>query len=246
MLPEFPSNNELMEMNAFPYSEGYQWEFKENVPKSIELTTTVCAFLNTRGGYMVIGIRDKDLAICGIPESSTLKHIDTLLLVCDDIYHQGLILHEDGTRLPQSIVTAELRMLPDGRRIVIICVKPEAGKTYVRHCGRKYIRLAASNYRMSVSRYYTENDLVQRERSIRRHVMKEYSDLINGLYQEITCGADKGKELKCEVEHTQKLLHQKILDDKARVEKGIHEGGWSIHILSCRILCCVSPLRTVA
>ncbi len=228
-------------MTAFPYPEGYQWEFKENVPKSVEVTSTVCAFLNTRGGYLVIGIRDKDLAVCGIPESSTLKHIDNFLLVCDDIYHQGLIIQEDGTRLPQSAVTVELKMLADGRRLVVVRVEPEPGKVYVRHCGRKYIRLSASNYRISVSRYYTESEIDERERCIRRNVMKEYKELIDSLYDDINTGYDKERELRHSAESTEKLLHQKILEDKKRAETIIRESSWSIHILTCRIMCCVSP-----
>jgi predicted HTH transcriptional regulator len=241
MLPEFPTNDELLNMNAFPYPEGYQWEYKENIPKSIELTATVCALLNTRGGYIVIGIRDKDLAICGIPETSTLKHIDNFLLVCDDIYHQGLVIQEDGSRLKQATITAELRTLADGRRLIVIRVTPEVGMKYARHCGKIYIRLAASNYLMRSSRYYTENEFLTHEVSIRRHVMKEYKELVNDLYNDINTGYDKEKQLKRVVESTEKLLYQKILEEKRHAEKKIQEGKWSINILTCRILCYISP-----
>ena len=41
--------------------EGYNVEFKESVPQKVrELAEEICAFANSSGGYLLIGINDKN------------------------------------------------------------------------------------------------------------------------------------------------------------------------------------------
>ena len=236
MIPSFPTKEELETLVYFPYPEGYHWEYKENVPKTAELMITVCAFLNTQGGYLVVGIRDMDLRMIGIPDSSSHKHIDSFLLSLDDIYHQGLILHEDGTRIPTSCIQAEYMQVSDGRRFMYVRVVPEAGKCYVRHCGEKYVRLSASNYRISLNRYYTEQALREREASIARRVRRDYDSVLQSLYDDINVGHDKIKELNGALERTTLLLHSKILHDKQTMEESLEKPSWSVFFFRCRLM----------
>ena len=48
--------------------EGKSLEFKEEVPESLTLAKTACAFANGGGGTIIIGVRDKDRAILGLEE----------------------------------------------------------------------------------------------------------------------------------------------------------------------------------
>ena len=44
--------------------EGYNVEFKESVPQKVkELAEEICAFANSSGGYLLIGINDKNLIV---------------------------------------------------------------------------------------------------------------------------------------------------------------------------------------
>jgi predicted HTH transcriptional regulator len=236
MLPSFPSVSDLQTMTYFPFPEGYQWEYKENVPKTAELMITVCAFLNAQGGYLVVGIRDHDLRLIGIPDQSTHKHVDSFLLSLDDIYHQGLILHEDGTRISTDCVRAHYIPLPDGRRFISIRVVPEANTTYVRHCGEKFIRLSASNYKLSLNRYYTEQALREREASISRRVRRDYDSLMTSLYEDINVGHDKIKELTTALDTLTVALHTKILHDKESTELNLQKPSWSLFFFRCRFV----------
>ena len=94
---------------------------------------------------------------------------------------------------------------------------------------------------MTASRYYTENEFLNHEVRVRRNVMKEYKELLDELYNDINVGYDKEKQLKRTVELTEKLLYEKILEEKQRAERNIQEGKWSINIFTCRILCYISP-----
>jgi predicted HTH transcriptional regulator len=236
MLPSFPTKDELETLEVFPYPEGYVWEYKENIPKTAELMITVCAFLNTQGGYLVVGIRDIDLRLIGIPDTSTTKQIDSFLLSLDDIFHQGLILHEDGTRISTSCIHAEYIQVKDGRRFIYVQASPEEGKRYVRHCGEQYVRLSASNYRISLNRYYTEQAVRERESSISRRVRRDYDSLLQSLYDDINVGHDKIKELNTALERTTRLLHTKILKDKEHVEESLEKPSWSLPFFRCRLV----------
>lgn len=64
----------------FPHPEGIQMEFKKNNTK--KLAPTLCGFLNTVGGYFIIGIHDNG-TITGIPRSSLdiyLRELDGILI----------------------------------------------------------------------------------------------------------------------------------------------------------------------
>jgi predicted HTH transcriptional regulator len=236
MLPSFPTKDELDTLVSFPYPEGYVWEYKENIPKAAELMITICAFLNTQGGYLVSGIRDIDLRMVGIPETSTHKQIDSFLLSLDDIFHQGLILHEDGTRISTSCIQAEYIQTRDGRRFMYVRVTPEDGKTYIRHCGDKYVRLSASNYKISLNRYYTEQALRERELTISRRVRRECDSVLQSLYDDINIGHDKIKELHTALDRTTRLLHTKILNDKENVEESLEKPSWTVPFFRCRLV----------
>ncbi len=225
-------------MDHFPYPEGYQYEFKENLICNEKLISTVCAFLNHKGGYIVVGIRDTDLSILGLPKSCSEKKIDSFLLSCDNIFHQNTIVKEDGE--PLDIESLRIhRITTADRRLILLEVHPKAGATYQTNDGHRWIRIAASNYHVSTQRLMTISDFHRRLSAQRRAVDLEYKDVLTGFGEELKRGSAKIDALELELKKTQHILYTKILQDKAIVEKSltVQEKPQGL-LLSCLRLFC--------
>jgi predicted HTH transcriptional regulator len=227
MLPPLPSDEELATLQTFPIPEGQHWEYKETVISSEKLLQNICAFLNRRGGYLIIGIRDIDLAIIGIPETVLDKTIDSFILKCDNIYHQSLIVSKDRLPVNPECIVAR-RVMAGTRRLVIISVEPEKGKEYICHDGTTYIRLSASNYKLPSGRYYTEHDIHSLEGTIKSRYTIEYASTIANLEHAVRSGQSKTHKLEIEMDVLRSLLYSKILQEKteAEAEKKTTKGLW--------------------
>ena len=239
MLPPFPSDEEFLQLDHFPYPEGYQYEFKENLIGTEKLVSTICAFLNYSGGYIVIGVRDVDLAVIGLPKAANEKKVDGFLLICDNIFHQNIIIKEDGT--PLDVDSFRIRRLTsNGRRLVILEIDPKPNTKYQSNDGSRWIRVSASNYRVTTARLLRETDVARQLYSQQRKIQEEYKDLIEALGEEVKKGMGKMEHLEAELKCTQKILFEKILADKAAAEEAFtkeKEQGRGF-LLSClRLLC---------
>lgn len=53
--------------------EGRNIEFKEAMPKKVDLNKTVVAFANDAGGILILGIKDKPRTVVGIPEEELFE-----------------------------------------------------------------------------------------------------------------------------------------------------------------------------
>jgi predicted HTH transcriptional regulator len=218
MLPPLPCDDELLTLETFPYMEGFQWEFKETPINNEKLLPVVCAFLNGKGGWLLIGIRDIDRSLCGIPECVKDKVIDAFIIRCDNILHQNLIMREDG--LPISPKSIYARPLYDAsRRMVIVRIEPEPDVTYCCYDGTRYIRLSASNYKMTQDRYYTKHDVSMMLENLARKVKKETADTLLAQQTALEMGAEKVSSLEMELAVTRRLLYEKILAEKREVEE---------------------------
>ena len=150
MIP-FPS---LEGLTTFPYPEGMQFEFKKtftSVNRSIKtkdkLYQTICAFLNTQGGYLIYGIDDETREIHGVP---TTKELDAFLLKVDNIYHSNILMQEDGSPLvPGTIVATVVPVASQTANLCVVKVIPTKGLSCIFHSGEKYVRLSASNYHVN-------------------------------------------------------------------------------------------------
>ena len=249
-LPMLPSVSELAALETFPFPEGHQWEFKENVIDNSKLHPLICAFLNGAGGYLILGVRDVDLAIMGMPNTTTSKQIDAFMLRCDDIMHCGFVLKEDGKTISPNAVTASVVSLDSTRKIVIVRVEPETGVRYICKNGDMYIRLSASNHRFGSQNYVDSAELKHRLSIIEQRMAKEKQrDLARiqnecrGLVAVANKAVDEARgklrvaledtgDAKEEAAFAVKLLWEKILAEKVKAEERLEaerESGW----LSC-------------
>jgi predicted HTH transcriptional regulator len=238
MLPPFPSDDDFQQLDKFPYPEGYQYEFKENLIGTEKLVSTVCALLNYNGGYIVIGIRDIDLGIIGLPKAANEKKVDGFLLICDNIFHQNIIIKEDGT--PLDVDSIQIRRLnSNGRRLIILEIEPKPHTKYQANDGSRWIRVSASNYRVSTTRLLREVDVARQLYSQQRKIQEEYKDLIDGFGEELKKGMGKMEQLEADLKWTQKMLFEKILADKIVAEEEVAKEmrGKSLFLSCLRLLC---------
>ena len=160
-------------MATFPFPEGHQIEFKENVIDNLKLHPLICAFLNGSGGYLILGVRDVDHAIIGLPLTTKPKEIDGFMLRCDDIMHCGFVMRDDGKPVGAGAVVAEMHTLDSTRKIVIVRVEPEPGVRYICKNGDMYVRLSASNHRLGGQGYVDHAELKHRLLIIEQRITKE-------------------------------------------------------------------------
>ncbi len=217
-------------MDFFPYSESHFFEFKETLISSQKLYQCICAFLNGSGGHLILGIRDRDLKLCGLSKTATVKEIDTFMLKCDNIYHQGFILTADGKRLDPTCIRASLKYLSGDRKIIWIRIQPTLNTRYVCFDGMQYVRLSASNFKITGQEYY--NPDILRNRTI-TSIRENYTSIIYTLKTRVDQHASKLMEIQCELQSTTHLLFQKILADKANMEKQLRARHWLLYILCC-------------
>lgn len=233
MLPPFPSDEELQHMDHFPYPEGYQYEYKENLIGTEKLVSTICALLNYKGGYIVIGVRDIDRCIIGLPKAANEKKVDGFLLICDNIFHQNLIIEADGNPLDVENIRIR-RVTTSNRRLIILEIEPKPNTKYQSSDGSRWIRVSASNYRVSTARLLREVDVARQLYSQQRKIQEEYKELIDGFGEELKRGMGKMEQLEADLKWTQKMLFEKILADKAAAEEEVAKKpfGKSL-VLSC-------------
>jgi hypothetical protein len=225
MLPPLPSDEDLLTLKTFPYMEGFQWEFKEAPINNEKLLPVVCAFLNGGGGWIIIGIRDIDRAICGIPDCIKDKVVDSFIVRCDNILHQNLIIREDGQPMAHTCIHARV-VFNANRRIIVVRVEPEPDTTYSCYDGARYIRLSASNYRMSTDRYYTQNDMNLMIEKISKKIKKESMYTLLQQQSALEMGAEKVVALEKEVATIRQALFDKILAEKREAELARRPAGF--------------------
>ena len=175
----------LSSATRFPYPESDWLEFKRDVCRVQSMKDKqriLCAFLNSGGGYLVIGVIDTELTICGVDESV----LDTFALQVDDIYHKQTIIHEDDSSMLPGVIRVKGMYCKDNKFILVVTCLPTPGKKYKCSDGEVYYRLSASNYKftsgqMSLSdvdiRGLIDKKLLQAKKDIRK-AKEDYDDLL--------------------------------------------------------------------
>jgi predicted HTH transcriptional regulator len=224
-LPPFPSDEELMTLTYFPYAEGKQYEFKQafneyrqNINRSTaeRIEQTICAFLNSDGGYIVCGIRDEDRAIIWM--DLTPYQLDEILLKIDNIYHGKMIYTTDLEDI--TIHNIQTKVLEKGGKyLIIIKVEPYSDKEY-RTYEYKWYRLNASNYAEKKEKFFRAKDISSLLNIEANKVRVRYTDNIKRLEEKI---AILKSELNLEREETEHMLTRTILADKRAAEKKLQQ-----------------------
>ena len=61
--------------------EGYKTEFKATLPSAESIAKSICAFANTKGGNLFIGINDSSIPVGVIDKEFELKRLEKALML---------------------------------------------------------------------------------------------------------------------------------------------------------------------
>lgn len=211
-MPELPVDEELMKMSHFPYPEGNYFEFKKNFCHINKLNLTICAFLNSKGGYLISGIEDTTLKIKGV--NATVKDIDNYILSIDNIFHQKFIVKTSGEPIvPENIKTRYIK-ITEGIYIIIVRITPEKDEKYKLKNGSIFYRVNASNFHISSEKMFCQSEINFLISKMKTKIIKEYDLMIDYMKQDIN-------KLEKKLKETEMCLNKKILDEKEEREKKI-------------------------
>lgn len=235
--------------DRFPNPEGQQFEFKETwgACTTSKMHETICAFLNSAGGYLMYGIQDSG-KILGISRDEA----DKILLRADDIFHTSKILNTVTGKPPavSSIRGSVMRLCtqinnrphPTERFLAILTViNPDHNQTYRMTNGDIIIRLSASNFRSKSTtlstfeelirdnraleaektKYYTERNVYRKEFAVMEHSHRELSIRIKECLMDTAAA-------RAETQSALELLHSRILSEKAAAEKAVTKSTWKL------------------
>lgn len=135
-------------LEIFPSLESHTLEFKENFSYSVKAKciSTICSFLNAKGGHIIFGIEDKGRRIIGLPDTN--DSFDGNLRWFDNFYHNKKITDSNGEPLTPGELHAYIIEVSKDRKVIVAKICPTPGKTYKCSDGSAWYRLAASIYRI--------------------------------------------------------------------------------------------------
>ena len=239
VLPSLP-HGPLLVGERFPTPEGLQLEFKETwgACTTSKMHETICAFLNSAGGYLMYGVQDSG-KIMGISRDEA----DKILLRADDIFHTKKILDcETGKEPPTSAIRGSILRLctiiqnkphPTERFLAMLSVRnSDHNVTYRMGNGDIMIRLSASNYRSKSTTMSSYEEIIQDNRVLEAEKTKYYTER-NRYRKEFMVMESSHRELsvkikdclldvaaaRAEAHAAVELLHARILSEKKEAER---------------------------
>ena len=198
---------------AFKYAENDIFEYKENINiltfnKYIE---TICAFLNTNGGYLIFGIKD-NLDLIGITNNQ--KDIDKFICMIDQIISNSMILQTKDniiTNLSSKNIKARLLINNYNKKFIIIKVENDIDTKYQLQSGLMCHRLNASIYYEKNEKIYKQYEIDNITKLLTEKYIKENS-------KNIEIFKKNNHQMKNIIQNNE-LLIQSLLYDKEIYKK---------------------------
>jgi hypothetical protein len=219
MLPVLPTK--FHHRHDFPFPESVTVECKSSLYDRFKMYETLCAFLNTMGGYFVIGVNDKG-AMIGI----TRAEVDKSLLIVDCIVQTSRIINSmTGNVVSPTEITARAYPLEGSSSqwiIIVRAVSEHPNCIYiVAGSERHYFRLNASNYCSRGSLAGTELELRSEIVSLKHRIASqdiEYRKLLLKMKELLASHATAASMAAAELGTVVDYLSAKILREKALAE----------------------------
>ena len=208
MLPNLPDNYHVG--HIFPFPEGQQIEFKENKPK--KMYDTLCAFLNTSGGYYIIGVADNG-TIRGVERSV----VDCILLKIDNSIRNGNLLNiTTGTaaglkEITTTVIKLDSRKFKELFLLIIRAESTDTSHVFQTESGIWY-RLNASNTCCQLKSRESERKIIISETPT---TLRDISTLIVKLRGAVVERDNLRLGLSTKISE----LYSRILADKADMER---------------------------
>jgi hypothetical protein len=216
---------DIQGLEIFPGRESNTMEFKLSLSNIIKnkCISTICSFLNSKGGYIVFGVEDKDRRIVGIDCSPA--ELDEHLLWFDGLYHSKRITDIEGNKLKpgtlevQTIKVAAAAAAAVARFVVVLTMTPEPGVSYKCQDGTAWHRLAASVYSYQMGSAEKEMAIMQEKLAIEKTRAKYALDEINMMRRDMYQLLQHAKKLDDQMEHFTKAVSNSILVKKQKQEQ---------------------------
>jgi predicted HTH transcriptional regulator len=189
----------------------------------IKMHETFCAFLNSAGGYFIVGIIDETRKVRGIPRSL----VDTLLLDVDSVIHERTIVNTTtGLLVNSDSICASICPIEGSENVLVIVrvASSDPSHVFVMNSGIRIFRLNASNAKILTS---DNNNVLALQNKIStltktNALVIESNNLISSHLkgalvrcEETSIALGKAKENLDEVVD---LLYTKILEEKMKAE----------------------------
>ena len=246
---ELPSLPDVSTLTNFPIPECNWLEFKGAPTQCTmnKIPATICAFLNSNGGYIIVGVEDGTLSILGV----SVQDYDRMALYVDNIYRSRSVQTIDGKVLPLNTVVVSELVARDGKRLAVIAVRPEKDMKYkLKKHNEMYYRLSASNFRYSLEKemytkeemeYYATKRVVafqhvaDQNSELSKKLTEDYNQLLEytrkiqtefrKISHEVEEHRGKAKELEEKVQTTNAWLRKSILAQKEIAEQELKENS---------------------
>ncbi len=161
---DFESNTlNYFESKKFKFSESNTFEYKQSIESSnfAKYIETICAFLNSKGGYLIFGITN-DLIPIGLSTSN--DELDKFVLRVDNIISTNKIIGKNNdtdqiVKLNSTNLTTQMITNSKKKKFIIIKIVPTPNTLYQIDSGKIYYRLGASNYHDKNERFYKQSEL---------------------------------------------------------------------------------------
>lgn len=203
---------------------------------------TLCAFLNSNGGYMVFGVTDS-----GVIRGVQRKRVDELLLRLDCITYNKLLIDTE-TLAPPSICDISTRVelvATEPHELYIVIVRafnPNPSHTFQLASGETYIRLNASNFKTMSGRptnidgIYEENLRLSAETARLRETTWQIEKSHKKLLDQMKEQSMQLKNLQMVADDCQRLLTEKILREKVAAEWQMKSANADADLRPCSLV----------
>lgn len=218
-LPVLPSI--LRSGDMFPYPEGQQIEFKRSLFDKKKLVNTACAFLNTCGGYYIIGVWD-DNKIVGVLRD---KVDETLLRVDQIIQEHRIVNTTTGDFITHKEMMARAIPIEETASMLVVVQIESYDPSHIYVVAKDashYVRLGASNMKSAGSLKDTAAMYVNEIDNLKSklNTAQNESRATVRTMKEITLKTHEHLErILAEQRAVIELLHKSILEHKEDVEK---------------------------
>lgn len=228
-----PSDEEIISMTEFPYSEGTCLEYKKSIKDKFKIEATLCAFLNTEGGYLICGIYDdRKLNWLDLEE----KEVDYFLAKIDSLTSNRVIRLSNGDAIHHESIKARVIKNKENKYLIILIAKRIPGNVYT-YQGNIIYRLNVSNFYSTSVPTYTVAEVSLMKQQLTSELKKTYEPEIKRCMKTILrlekshlllerSFAKKEKEFN-------ELLFEKILAEKKAKEKEMEKSVCSIFWFLC-------------
>lgn len=120
--------------------EGERWEFKELWPDNLKIEKSVCAFANTSGGYLIIGVKcAPNSKVSDVPGAQSVPQ------------HNEKVVSISGTIAPRVVPQVREVELSNGKVAVVIYATPSPDVPHMCSDHKYYLRAGRQNTPMAES-----------------------------------------------------------------------------------------------